>query len=441
MQCLIIAAGQGKRLAARGDSKPLVALLGLSLIERVILSAQESGLHDFYVVTGYNSEKVEAFLEKLGRERGLKITTIVNEEWDRENGLSVLKAKPLLTGNFVLLMVDHLFDPAILQQLQQQPLQEDEVILAVDERVQDNPFVDMADVTKVYIQQDRIRDIGKHIPLYNAYDTGIFLCSPAIFSALETSMATRNDSSLSGGIKVLAEKGCVKPFPIGQRFWIDLDDEAALHKAETVLLDQLRKPSDGPVSRYINRPISTRITRYLVQRDISPNQISVLSFLLSLLASLFFFLGSDMARIAGAICTQISSIIDGCDGEVARLKHRQSDFGKWFDAVLDRYADGFLLSGLTYYALLARGDLLPFYIGFLALIGSFVNSYTADKYDGLMRRRLGPRQDPFRIGRDIRLFLIFIGALLNSILLTLLCLALLMNLENIRRVVLCYRHA
>ena len=58
MKCLIIAAGRGIRLSSRGDSKPLVPLLGVSLIERVILTAQKSGLTDFYVVTGYNGEEV-----------------------------------------------------------------------------------------------------------------------------------------------------------------------------------------------------------------------------------------------------------------------------------------------------------------------------------------------------------------------------------------------
>ncbi len=58
MKCLIIAAGRGRRLSSRGDSKPLIPLLGLPLIERVILTAQKSGLTDFYVVTGYNGEEV-----------------------------------------------------------------------------------------------------------------------------------------------------------------------------------------------------------------------------------------------------------------------------------------------------------------------------------------------------------------------------------------------
>jgi len=110
MKCLIIAAGQGRRLSAKGDSKPLISILGLSIIERVILTANKAGLTDFYVVTGYNGEKVRRFLDRFSLRRNIKITYITNEEWEKENGISVLKAKNILEENFILLMSDHVFD-------------------------------------------------------------------------------------------------------------------------------------------------------------------------------------------------------------------------------------------------------------------------------------------------------------------------------------------
>jgi len=83
MKCLIIAAGRGSRLSSRGDSKPLVPLLGLSLIERVILTAEKSGLTDFYVVTGYNGDKVRDYLSRFSQRRNIHITHIINEIWER----------------------------------------------------------------------------------------------------------------------------------------------------------------------------------------------------------------------------------------------------------------------------------------------------------------------------------------------------------------------
>ena len=439
MKCLIIAAGRGSRISSRGDSKPLIPLLGLSLIERVILTAKKSGLSDFYVVTGYNGEKVRQYLDRFSQSRNINITHITNEEWENGNGISVLKAKKLLNENFILLMGDHIFDESMLARLKNERIADDEVMLAVDYNIEINRLVDVDDVTRVLVEDNRILDIGKNIKKYNAYDTGIFLCSPAIFSAIEESLHN-GDSSLSGGIRVLASKGKAKTFDIKDDYWIDVDDEKTYKLAEKKLLDTLKKTSDGPVSRYLNRPISTKITRHLLRTDITPNHVSFFSFILAMLGAFLFFLGGYITLVIGAILAQVASVIDGCDGEIARLKIQVTEFGGWFDAVLDRYADAFLLFGLTYYVCFTNCDFFTLFIGFLAIIGAFMNSYTADKYDGLMKRKLRPGKYYFRMGRDVRIFIIFLGALINQPLLILVTIALLTNTENIRRIVVLYKN-
>jgi len=95
---------------------------------------------------------------------------------------------------------------------------------------------------------------------------------------------------------------------------------------------------------------------------------------------------------------------------------------------------------LTYHVYAANRDIFALFIGFLAIIGTFMNSYTADKYDGLMKRRLASGKYYFRVGRDVRMFIIFVGALLNQPLSVLALIALLMNAENIRRIVVLYRN-
>ena len=147
MKCLIIAAGQGTRLKTKGEVKPLVPLLGVPLIERVIRTAMQSGVHEFYVVTGYQGEKVGNFLKQLAKRLNIAVTIIHNEDWEKENGVSVLKAKNAMTEPFLLLMADHLFDTAIIRSLQEQTLNEGEVLLAVDTD-KNNPLIDMEDVSK-----------------------------------------------------------------------------------------------------------------------------------------------------------------------------------------------------------------------------------------------------------------------------------------------------
>jgi len=439
MKCLIIAAGEGSRLSNRGDSKPLIPLLEVPLIERVILTAKKVGLADFYIVTGYNGEKLRNYLDQFSQDKDLKISHLINSQWEKQNGISVLKAKGQIKENFILLMADHIFDENILARLIETENDDSEVRLAVDYNI-DNKMIDVDDVTKVLVDgNDRIVNIGKDIKEYNAYDTGIFHCSPAIFEALEESVAS-GDTSLSGGMKILAKNKKARAFDIKENYWIDVDDEKAFKKAEKNLLINLKKISDGPISRYLNRPISTKISKLLLKKRITPNQISLFSFSLSMIGAFFFFLGGYVNLLIGGMLAQVSSVIDGCDGEIARLKFQTSEFGGWVDAVLDRYADAFLLFGLTCYAYLPSKNFLYLLVGFLAIIGAFMNSYTADKYDGLMKKKVAPGKHYFRMGRDVRMFIIFLGALINQPLLVLFVIAILMNVENIRRIIIFYKN-
>jgi len=220
MKCLLIAAGRGSRLSNKGKSKPLVPLLGLPLIERTILTARESGINDFFVVTGYEGEKVRLYLDKLGQRKNTNITHVINEEWEKGNGISVLKARDLIKEPFILLMADHLFDYSILEGLKKEQISQDEIILAVDRNIESNRLVDIEDVTKVLINGAKIEAIGKEIKEYNAYDTGIFLCSPVLFHAIEDSFLSTGDGTLSGGIRILSGKGNAKTFDIQDSYWI-----------------------------------------------------------------------------------------------------------------------------------------------------------------------------------------------------------------------------
>ena len=412
----------------------------MPLIERVIRAAMEADADEFYVVIGYQGERVRLFLERLADRLVIRITPLVNDDWDKENGVSILKAGDVLREPFLLLMADHLFDPNLVRPLTTMTLGDGEVVLVVDRNTR-NPLVDMEDVTRVKVEDNgpmerkKIRDIGKGLADFNGFDTGFFLCSPAIFKALEQSKEKDGDATLSGAVRLLAAAGHAKAIPT-DGFWIDVDDPAAFQKAEQALLKRLRdKPNDGPVARYLNRPLSVWISRYLVQRNVTPNQISLFSFLCSLLAAGLFALGGYFALFLGGVLAQFASIIDGCDGEVARLKYQSSDFGGWFDAVLDRYADAFLLFGLTWHLLVVEVNGWIVFVGFMAIIGSFMLSYTADKYDNLMRERIKTGgKAGLRMGRDVRVFLIFLGAVANMVLPVLVLIAVVMNLETLRRV-------
>jgi choline kinase len=231
-ECLILAAGNGSRIASvsGGVPKPLVPLRGIPLLEHVITSCQEAGITRFVIVVGYRATLIRRWFAERSF-YGISVTLIENPEYHKANGVSALAAKNELHNPFLLLMSDHIFEPKTAKTLGQQQLGDDEVILAVDHNV-DRVF-DVDDATKVRREGNHIIDIGKNLTRYDALDTGMFLCSPALFNRLESAKKDGN-CSLSDGMRQLAQEQKLRAFDIGDAHWQDVDSPEALGYAESI---------------------------------------------------------------------------------------------------------------------------------------------------------------------------------------------------------------
>jgi choline kinase len=192
--------------------------------------AHEAGIDEFVVVVGYRSDLIRRWFDRNWRGPA-SVTFVENTEYHKHNGISALKARNELRDNFLLLMADHLFEPETARRLVSQRLEPGEVILAVDPKIGD--VFDLDDATKVRRHGNFIVDIGKDIHRYDALDTGMFLCSPALFDYLEA--ATRDGNcSLSDGMRQLARERRLRAMEIGLAQWQDVDTPDALAHAEDV---------------------------------------------------------------------------------------------------------------------------------------------------------------------------------------------------------------
>jgi len=97
----------------------------------------------------------------------------------------------------------------------------------------------------------------------------------------------------------------------------------------------MSKPQDGFISRFLNRPISRRITRVLLKFPIRPNACTIAIFVLPLVAAVFLVRGDYLSVVIGAAIFQAFSVLDGCDGEIARAKNLESRFGEHLDNFCD----------------------------------------------------------------------------------------------------------
>jgi len=432
MKALIIAAGDGTRMqpVTRGRHKSLMNLLGLKIIERVILGAKEAGIREFVIVTGYEGDHLRETVGD-GQKYGVSIQYLENKKWEKANGLSALCAKDHFRENFVLLMSDHVFDPRTLTKIQRLKLKDKECVLAIDRRM--DSVLDISDTTKVISKNGRVEKISKGLENYNAYDTGMFVCSPYIFKILEKTTAN-GKNSLTNAMSVLASEGKLRIFNIKNKFWADCDTWADIKFAEKKLLSSLAKPQDGVLSKNFNRKVSTFITRFLIKTPITPNMISVF---IPVLAILTFFLlskGTYPWLIFGGLMIQFLSIIDGCDGEIARLKFMKSFLGAWLDPILDRYVDMFLIAGLAYGYWNSTGDDLILFMAVMVIFADVLQDYMSAKFLIITGKKLRSSLDfPFK--RDLRMLVLAIGAITGQVLVSFLVFVILVNLKVVLKVV------
>ena len=116
--------------------------------------------------------------------------------------------------------------------------------------------------------------------------------------------------------------------------------------AEQKLDRWLVKPTDGVFAR-MNRTISIPISRQLIKFPITPNMVSGFTLGVSFAAGVSYAVGGYWNTLLGAVLSVWASILDGCDGEVARLKLQSSDFGCWLETACDYLYYLFIFAGMA----------------------------------------------------------------------------------------------
>jgi phosphatidylglycerophosphate synthase len=126
---------------------------------------------------------------------------------------------------------------------------------------------------------------------------------------------------------------------VGDEFVIAATDPPSRRAAEDRLFQSLLKATDGLISRTLNRPISLRLTRALIDTSLTPNQMTLIAGLFGAASIAIALWGGAEWLVSGAVLLQVQSILDGCDGEISRLKYIRSRLGEWLDQVIDDFVN------------------------------------------------------------------------------------------------------
>ena len=230
----------GTRLRAASPVKPLTPVGGRPLILLTLERLRRGGATSAVVVLGYAADAVRAVLEAADT---LPLTLVDNPDWHAPNGVSLRAAAPHLASRALLCMADHLVAPGLYAAMIAHDLGDDALALGIDRRL-GHAWVDEDDVTRVATRGRRIVGIGKHIAVYDAYDCGVFVVTPALIAAL----AALPSPGLSDGVRALARTGLAGTVDVSAHDWLDIDDPRALALAEDWLASTGSPQPRAPVA-------------------------------------------------------------------------------------------------------------------------------------------------------------------------------------------------
>lgn len=139
---------------------------------------------------------------------------------------------------------------------------------------------------------------------------------------------------LPGAIEVGADE--VRPSNGNFEGAIRVIDEASRRRAERAIFAELLRGDLGFVARYLNKPVSFFVTRHLLCRlPMTPNMVTIGAAFVGLMGALLVASGGPALMVWGFFLAHLQSILDGCDGELARVRFQQSAIGEWLDTIVD----------------------------------------------------------------------------------------------------------
>ncbi|MFC1889042.1 CDP-alcohol phosphatidyltransferase family protein [Thermodesulfobacteriota bacterium] len=283
-----------------GRTDPLMNVCGLTLIQRMLYSAQWAGIDEGVVLSHDDRPDLEEQVERDPGNRAFSWLAVGPSCGDAPVSK---RLKRILAGDFLLLTPGWIVDRRVLRDFCGAEPSLDHPILV-------NPA----------------GPCGRALPPL-ALVPG--KSSPALAEAI------REWAPLEELVRRLAESPGMQEKALSEPELIKVRGPEDRAKAERLLFQGLIKPTESFLSRKFERRISLAITARLLHPSITPNQISIVSILIGLAGGLLFLPGHRALHVLGALLLLFSSIVDGCDGEIARLKFKESKWGSWLDFLGD----------------------------------------------------------------------------------------------------------
>ena len=343
------------------DEQCSVEVAGIPLIQRILLSGVKAGIQEWILLAWHSAEKLPAVLHTASR-----LTGVPWQVYDLHYGDAANLAALLPTKEVIAIACTAVFDYHLLEELQQ----EEGTALCVT--AASPPTSDGVTLRNGHV----LAQASTTSPAFRS--TGILRCAGALLEHV-IRLAWEELQKTSTPVRTLLP-GIIASTPVravdvSQHLWVPLmaPFAASVTAAEAELVCRLGRKGDSLIVRMLNRRMSQALTKRLVHTAVTPNQITLSSAALGLCGAFLLAQATDVLQIIGSLLFLCSTIIDGCDGEVARLTFRESDFGGKLDIMMDNVVHLFLFPGIAFGLYRENGAPIALVLGALTLSGVLIS--------------------------------------------------------------------
>jgi phosphatidylglycerophosphate synthase/choline kinase len=332
MKAIITLAREENIKIERKKLNALVRLCGLTLLERNLYTLKKAGIDDFLIVCGLQYDIIKNFIE--------------DQKLSKNFNLSLFRKSddiPLEDDQFVVLDVTLIFDFDIIKNL-----------------------IAKADIDSIICVDSSPKHVKIDIDLSKGFiNTGIFLCNkgdlPISENIIRNSFISKQDF----------EKSKIRIYDVNGGFWFKINTEEDLKTAEDILLNIIPANEDF-VGKFVRKIPAKFLIKHLIKTSITPNQVSLLTFLSFLIAAFLFSFGKYNYGIIAGMMVLLALFLDHCDGGIARLTFNTSRHGAWLDDMYDTIGFYSVIFGATIGLYIRTYDILPWIVGMLLLFSDSV---------------------------------------------------------------------
>jgi choline kinase/phosphatidylglycerophosphate synthase len=415
MKAIIIAAG--KRLESK-DAHPkiLLKLCSGSLLKRNLCLLRTAGIRETTVLGESHTPEMEKEI-KNGKKLGMRVDFIRKEEWSQ--ALSSL-SQGSESALFLLVDGDCVFEIGLLRIL----LDYKKVALCCDSQSDENS---RSRSPRILSEGGKIQRIGKNLKSWNKVYAGVALCNKKTLSLLEDQSLNLTDWPVSLN-RVLPQQNVscldlseatsydselrrkVKPF------WRRINSPQDLKEIKKRLIQGTQKRTLDVMAWYVHRPIENRITYYLSELPLTPNQLTIFTSILAFFITFLFFKGY---LLIASLLTFVVNIMDGLDGKQARAKGLFTHIGNLEHSLDTLYEQSWYVAFSWAIFTMSR-SLMPLQLCLAIIIFDTFNRHCSMQFRAAMRVPLadyGPFDRAFRRfdgRRNIYTVYILVGILIGQ---------------------------